>query len=85
MPTSWIMLAEAHAQVGEPAEASVHARQCLELRLDLDDAGGTFQSLELLASMLRFQHQSELGAVLLGCADALGLRIYGSLRPAVAS
>ena len=77
-----IMLAEAHAQVGEPAEASEHARRCLELRLELDDAGGTFQSLELLASMLRYQHQSELGAVLLGCADALGLRIYGSLaRP----
>jgi non-specific serine/threonine protein kinase len=56
---------------GEPVEAEVHARRCLELKGALGDLIGMASAVEALAVIAMSRGSSERSATLLGAAEAM--------------
>ena len=64
-------LAVALLHKGEPAEAEVHARRCLELKRALGDLVGMASAVEALALIAMSRGSSERSATLLGAGEAI--------------
>src|SRR5947207_1471639 len=64
-------LAVALLHKGEPAEAEVHARRCLELKRALGDLIGMASAVEALALIAMSRSSSERAATLLGAGEAI--------------